>query len=65
MFIFLDFSLNTSRPIKMEGVYVHYQVEQTYFKIRTIGEREEMTCLISFEIFEVESYVISAQNLPL
>jgi hypothetical protein len=53
MFIFLDFSLNTSRAIKKEGVkiskteyevFVQYQVEQTYKKIRTIGQREKMSC---------------------
>jgi tagatose-1,6-bisphosphate aldolase len=56
MFIFLDFSLNTSRPIKKKGVkifkteyavFVQYEVEQTYKKIRTIGQHEEMSCLIS------------------
>jgi hypothetical protein len=59
-FIFLDFSLNTSRPIKKEGVkiskteyavfvkYVKYQVEQTFYKIKTIGQSEEMSWLISF-----------------
>jgi hypothetical protein len=49
--------LNTSRAIKKGGgenlktdyaVFVHYQVEQTYKKIRMIGQREEMSCLISF-----------------
>jgi hypothetical protein len=29
-------------------VFVQYQEEQTYKKIRTIGQREEMSCLISF-----------------
>jgi hypothetical protein len=29
-------------------VFVQYQVKQTYCKLRTIGQREEMLCLISF-----------------
>jgi hypothetical protein len=30
------------------AVFVHFQVEQIYLKIRSIGQREEMSCLISF-----------------
>jgi hypothetical protein len=57
MLIFLNFSLSTSRAIKKGGakisktefvVFVHYQVEQTYLKIRIVGQREEMSYLISF-----------------
>jgi hypothetical protein len=29
------------------ALFVQYEVEQTYLKLKTIGQREEMSCLIS------------------
>jgi hypothetical protein len=38
------------------AVFVHYQVEQTYEKIKTIGQREDMSCLISFGLSHVHVF---------